>query len=89
MMEISDKTINKLITSVKRSKKYRSLSDKDLADKLVNDIWALYSITSPEADLISEAVERIESRLYNRITYWINMTLGFVLLVLIIWLLLK
>ena len=53
------KLIGQLNESAKRLERFRKLTDNELADLLVSEIWANMNLFTPESDLMSIVVDRL------------------------------
>lgn len=51
--------IDALIESAKRGDKFDSMTNEELADFLMNEVWANMGLFSPESDLIQALIDRL------------------------------
>lgn len=51
--------INRMIESVKNSKRFEAMTNAELADLLMSSVWAGMDMFTPNSDLISAVIDRL------------------------------
>ena len=59
--DIRREVITRLAKSVEVSLKLHEKSNKEIADLLMEHVWANMDCTSPQSDLVAEAIERLKA----------------------------
>jgi hypothetical protein len=54
-----DNLVRDIAVSTKRSKTLSQLTNKELAEKLISDVWGLMKLFGEKSDLLTEAIERL------------------------------
>ena len=55
-----NEALAELARSVDRFTEYQGLSNKELAERLTNEIWGSMYANDPRSDLLAEAINRLE-----------------------------
>ena len=54
-----DNLVKNIAISIKRSHYLSQLSNKELAEKLISDVWGIMKLFGEKSDLLTEAIERL------------------------------
>jgi hypothetical protein len=54
-----DNLVRDIAVSTKRSKTLSQLTNKELAEKLISDVWGILKLFGEKSDLLTEVIERL------------------------------
>ena len=57
--KVLDNLVRDIAVSTKRSKALSQLTNKELAEKLISDVWGISKLFGEKSDLLTEAIERL------------------------------
>ena len=57
--KVLDNLVRDIAVSTKRSEALSQLTNKELAEKLISDVWGISKLFGEKSDLLTEAIERL------------------------------